>query len=569
MFSDDIPRPIVANFIDTVARDLAEMLAPLPAFQCSSATMASDTARRFADKRTKILQNYIRHSQLDRQMYEGADHFGTYAAMVMYFEPDFEAKLPRIVIEDPRGGYADFDRWGRLRSYTKMFYKDAWELSQLFPEIGTRLQNEGSKDPIMPGQKMVKLIRYCDKDQVSLVLVHKEPTLLVSYPNRLKETPVVVVRRSWLHTDMYKGQFDDAIWIQVARNALATLNLEAVEKSVQAPLALPPDAQEFAVGPDSIIRTATPEKVRKVGIELPVGAFQESAVLMEELRTGTRYPAARSGGVDASIITGRGVQALLGGFESQIQAGQVVMRDAFADMARILFKMDEIYWPNTERSIRGHANGTPYELRYKPSKDINGDHSADVQYGFAAGMDPNRAIVMLLQLRGDKLISRDYFRRQLPFDVNVTEETSKIDVEDAREAIMQGLFAYVQSIPALVQQGIDASNVVLQAAKLVEGLQKGTPVERVVQEVFAPPEPPPPSPEEIAAQQGGMGEPGMGAGPGGTGGGLTASGRLTGVPAGQAGQAPGGRPDLNVMLAGLTGNGQPQMSAYTMRRRRV
>lgn len=567
LFSDDLPRPIVANFIDTVARDLAEMLAPLPSFQCSSATMQSDTARKFADKRTKILQNYIFRSKLEKQMLEGADHFNTYGVCVFYLEPDFDEKLPRICVEDPTGGYADFDRWGRVRSYTKRFFQNAYELAQMFPEYAP-IVFEGAKEIIPGSGTQCEIIRYCDKDQIALVLVGKEPVMLTSVSNPLRETPVVVARRAWLHTNQYKGQFDDAVWVQLARNSLAVLNLEAVQKSVQAPLAVPNDLQEFPVGPDSILRTGMPEKVRRVGLELPTGAFQESAVLMEELRTGTRYPAARTGGVDANIITGRGVQALLGGFEGQISAGQLAIRDALMDVARMCFKLDEVYWPNLTKDVRGTESGTPFELSYRPSKDIKGDHSADIQYGFAAGMDPNRAVVMLLQLRGDKLISRDYFQRQLPFGINVTEEQSKVAVEDIRESIMQGVYAYVQAIPALAQQGMDPSEPVIKAAMLVKGIQKGDAIEDVVSAVFMPA---PVPAQEQPAEGGppGMGGPGGAGGFGGTTGGLTESGRLVGVPPGQAGQSPGGRPDLGVYLAGLTGQGQPQMSAYTMRRRRI
>jgi hypothetical protein len=354
---------------------------------------------------------------------------------------------------------------------------------------------------------------------------------------------------------------------------LAKLNLQAVHKSVEAPLVVPADVQEFPMGPDAIIRTANPEKAGRVRLDLPQGAFAESGVLMEELRTGTRYPAARTGGIDASIVTGRGVQALLGGFDSQVKAAQMALRDALQDVARMCFKMDEVYWPNAEKSIRGQANGTPFELKYRPAKDINGDHTCDVAYGFAAGMDPNRAVVMLLQLRAEKAFSRDFFVRQLPLDINVTEEQSKVDVEEMREAIKQGMYGYVQAIPALAQQGLaDPAEPLMRAAAIVQGLQKGESIEDVVTQVFAPP---PPSPE--ASAPGGLSPaggpesmaPGPGGGPGGPGGGLTPSGRLEGVPSGQAGMAPGGRPDLAVMLAGLTGQGAPQMSHFTMKRRRI
>jgi hypothetical protein len=36
MFSEDYPKPLVANFVDVAARDLAEVMAPLPSFNCSA-----------------------------------------------------------------------------------------------------------------------------------------------------------------------------------------------------------------------------------------------------------------------------------------------------------------------------------------------------------------------------------------------------------------------------------------------------------------------------------------------------------------------------------------------------
>jgi hypothetical protein len=565
MFSEDIPRPIVSNFIDTVARDLCELIAPLPAFTCSSATMQSDKARAFADKRTKIVQNYISHSKLAQQMLTGADQYNTYAAAVFYLEPDFKAKLPRITMEDPVGGYADFDRWGRVRSYIKCFHADSWSLSQQFPEFAPIIQKASSQSGVPGGDNVVEIIRYCDADQIALILVSKEPIVLTSVPNRLGETPVVIVRKAWLHADEYRGQWDDVVWIQIARDILARLNLDAVERTVQAPLALPNDVQELPFGPDAVLRTASPEKIRRVGLELSNAGFGQAEIMMQEMRQGARYPEARSGSIDASVITGKGVQALTGTFDAQVKTAQLAFKHSFADVLAMALRMDEKFWPNVVKSIYGQANGTPFELKYKPSRDIAGDHAVSVEYGFAAGMDPNRAVVMLLQLRAEKAFSRDYFIRQLPFDINVSEEQSKIDVEETREALKQGIYAYVQAIPAMAQSGMDPADAVGKLAMIVEGLQKGRSIEDVATEAFAPP----PAPPELADDPlAGAGPEGAG-GDGALGGGLTDSGRMVGVPPGLAGQAPGGRPDLNVMLAGLSNQGQPQMSAAVSRRRAV
>ena len=52
-FPAGIDQNVVANFIDIVARDLAEVMAPLPAVNCSAVNQVSDRARQFADKRTR------------------------------------------------------------------------------------------------------------------------------------------------------------------------------------------------------------------------------------------------------------------------------------------------------------------------------------------------------------------------------------------------------------------------------------------------------------------------------------------------------------------------------------
>lgn len=572
LVSEDWPKPIIANFIDTVARDLAEMVAPLPSFSCSSSTMTTDAARKFADKRTKIANHYVTNSKLDVSMQWGADHYFSYGRCVLYVEPDWKAKTPRIVIEEPIGGYPEFDRWGRVKSYTRRICVDAEMLCSLYPEFDDEIRQAG-KERGSQGEREVELIRYLSDEQVTLILTCKNPVVLVDMPNRLGEVPIAIAHRPWLDPREPKGQFDDVLWMQLARDHLAKLQLSASEKAVQAPLALPSDVQEIATGPDAVLRTASPEKIRRVPLDINPGIFTESQFLLEEMRTGTRYPQARSGQVDGSIVTGRGVQALSAGFDSQIKAAQSAFRVALTDVIRLCFEMDQKYWPNAKKNVRGQMSGTPYEIDYAPVKDIKNNTWCDVSYGFASGLDPNRAVVMLLQLRAEKAFSRDFFQRQLPFDYDVSAETQKVDVEETREAIKQGVFAYVQSIPALAQSGQDPGDAVAKLAMITDGLKKGKSIEDVVAEAFTP-KPPPPvppgGPEGLAAGQPGPDSVGgVDGGAGGVSGGLTDSGLMRGVSPGQAGQAPGGRPDLSVMLAGLSGNGQPQMSNFVMKRRRV
>lgn len=570
MVSDAFPRPIVQNFIDTTARDLTEMLAPLPSFNCSSISMRKDSERRRADARTKIANNYVTNSRLDVQMLWGGDHYWTYGMMVMYAEPDFEEKMPRVVVEDPYSGYPEFDRWGRLRSYTKRIFCDVHVLADLYPEYESAILNAANETAGKESEIQLELVRFWDDWGQTLTLGGKFPMVLDRCRNRTDRIPVVIAVRPGLEQGQIKGQFDDVVWVQLARDGMAKLQYEAVEKAVTSPLALPNDVQDVSYGPDAVLKSATPEKIRKVGMEMTNMSFLENNTLLQDLQAGSRYPAVRQGNIDASVVTGRGAQALMGGLDTQVGAAQTVLKTAFRDMVALCFQMDERIWPNSPKKVTGVADGTPYEIQYVPTKDIAGNYSCDVEYGFASGQDPNRATVMLLQLRAEKIFSRDFMARQIPFGIDVTEEQAKVNVEDTRDALMQGIFAYVQAIPAMAQQGVDPADAVQKVSAIVKGLQKGESVEDVVSKVFMPTPVPPPQGDEmggpVSDDSGAGGPGGVAAGPGG---GLTPSGLMTGVPAGQAGQAPGGRPDLSVMLAGLTSAGKPQMSNFLMKRRRV
>lgn len=91
MFPDTGPfqEPITANMIDVAARDLAEMIAPLPAVNCHSSSMVKDSDQRRADVRTKIVQGYISTSDLQTQMFTGADWYLTYGFLVGKVELDY------------------------------------------------------------------------------------------------------------------------------------------------------------------------------------------------------------------------------------------------------------------------------------------------------------------------------------------------------------------------------------------------------------------------------------------------------------------------------------------------
>ena len=570
MFSDEFPKPMVANFIDVAARDVAEVIAPLPAFNCDTTDSISDRARRKADKRTMIASGYRDSCNLQTQMFTGADRYVTYGMLAFIIEPDFENNRPMIRIDNPIGAYPEYDRFNKLISYTRRYNKTVRELCNEFPEHEAVLRGPYEN---RNSERMLELFRYVDKDETILFVPERKNLVLDRSKNFINEIPVVIAIRPGIDSDEnQRGQFDDIMWVQVARSRFATLQLEAAQKSVQAPFALPADVNVLEIGPDATIRSANPEKIRRVDLNIPNGIFQESATLDQELRVGSRYPQGRLGQQSGSIVTGRGVEALMGGFDTQVKTAQAVFAETFRHVMRLMFLMDETLFGDVTKEVRGVQAGAPYEITYTPKKDIDGDYWCDVTYGLMAGLDPNRALVFGLQARGDKLISRDFLRRQMPWEMNVTMEEEKVEVEQLRDALIQAVAGYAQALPAMAAQGQDPSKILTAMASIINGRMEGKPIEDTIAKAFAP-EPQPESPVGAAPEeaQGAPGEAPAGA-PGQDGQlppGLQASGRMQGVAPGQEGMAPGGRPALQTLLAGLSSSGAAQMSAGLVRRQAI
>jgi hypothetical protein len=553
-FPEGIDSNVVANFIDIVARDLSEVMAPLPAVNCSAANAVNDRARNFADKRTRIASNYFSHSDLSVQMYQGADWYLTYGFLPFVIELDEEAKLPRIRIENPVGAYPEFDRYGRCVAFAKRYSMTLGELVSQFPDFESALLGRRGYDQDLTAQ--VEMIRYYDKDQSIIYVPTKQNLILSQANNPIGKMHIVVARKPSIDSEL-RGQFDDILGIQLLRNRFALLAMEAAEKSVQAPIVLPTDVNELQLGGDAVIYTSNPAGVRRVELNVPQGAFQQSQLLNSELRVGARYPEGRTGNIDASIVTGQGVQALMGAFDTQVKSAQAIFAAALRDVISICFEVDELIF-SEEKTIRGVDSGSPYEITYKPSKDIKKDYSADVRYGMLAGLNPAQGLIFMLQALGGGLISKDMAMRELPFTVNVTQELEKIEIENMRTALLGGITAMAQAIPAMATQGQDPSEMVNKIAAVIKARQKGTALEDAIEATFTPQQPVPPagaapmveqpSPAPAASPAGGAPSEPM-------------------APEQALPTAPEQRPDIQTLVSALTSSGRGSARVATTTRR--
>jgi hypothetical protein len=113
-----------------------------------------------------------------------------------------------------------------------------------------------------------------------------------------------------------------------------------------------------------------------------------------------------------------------------------------------------------------------------------------------SGLDPSRALIFSLQALQANLISQEFVMQELPWNVNVSKEIERIDIEKMRNALMGALSATSQAIPQMAAQGQDPSDIVMKIAQTIDSRRSGKSVEDAVMEVFKKPEQPEPAVEE-------------------------------------------------------------------------
>lgn len=538
LFSKEFPKPLVANLVDTTARDIAEVMAPLPAFNCQSASLSNESDQRRQDKRSAIANYYVQNSRLQSQQYGGADRYNSFGFKAYFVEPDFVEKTPIIRIGTCSTAYYVKDHRGRTQQYMEV-YKATPE--QLVADFG-HLFEEGRLRAVLADryrdrmqEPCCEIVRWHDRNEDSIVLLDPEMTVH-SVPNRLGKCMVRVVERPMLDDGDVTGQFDDVIWVQIARGLTQQYTFQAIQRAVEAPLVAPRDVDGVNVGSHDILTSDNPQGIGIANLQIPQALFPNSQILSQEQREGSRYPEGRSGSFDASIITGQGVQALMGTFDTQIQTYQRLDAEALKDVIGLCFEMDEKFWPNTTKTIDVEDNGAPRRLTYTPSKDIDGNYLVNVSYGAIAGLDPNRGLVFILQALAGGLISKSTARKSLPVDMNPLAEERQIDLEQMDASIAAALSMLPQTIPQLAMGGMDPRELVLQFTKARELLGKGKSPSEAVAEVFAPKE----QPQEAAPAD-----------------------PLAALTQGGGPQTPGS--DMLMMLAGLSQSGGPNLQANVSR----
>lgn len=271
--------------------------------------------------------------------------------------------------------------------------------------------------------------------------------------HELGKCPVVIGTRP-SHDGAYRGDFDHMLAMLNTSNRLMTLHLDAAARKVYATLIVDEEVENPRdEGPGALltVKSSVGGVMSHVGwLQHPASAYDGYNVqrqLDSAIRTAVLLPPSVTGNPDESVISAAGINATQSMPNAEVVSLQ---RDSLAPMLQaaneVALRWDE-RWCDTSKTITGMQQGAPFAEEYEPSKDIAGNYANEVVYGIGAGQDPISFNVMLLQNKGEGMISERTARDMSPIVENSLREEQLIATETMTKAAFSAIVAGAAAPP--------------------------------------------------------------------------------------------------------------------------
>jgi hypothetical protein len=116
--------------------------------------------------------------------------------------------------------------------------KTLGELANEYPEYSGEILGQLGYN--QNTNSVVEMIRYSDKNDIILYVPSRGNLVLNAAKNPVGKMLTFIARKPGIDEEP-RGQFDDVLYVQLARARFANLGMEAAEKAIQAPIVVPND----------------------------------------------------------------------------------------------------------------------------------------------------------------------------------------------------------------------------------------------------------------------------------------------------------------------------------------
>lgn len=266
--------------------------------------------------------------------------------------------------------------------------------------------------------------------------------------HRLLACPLTELRRVTVD-DQPRGALMDIIpQLKTAQNFMARL-LDDLNLNITAPTVLDNIENAHEYGPGAVLIGTGTGKASILRDRPPVNfeAQQTVAQILDSARRQAFEPAQRSGDAGASIVSGKGVNALMGTFNSELASMQQDFEEFMKEITMKTANFDEV-WCFGKKGIWGFdQSGQPFDETYDPLSAFAGDYRVNVSYGERTGLDENNFMIKVATQRNMGGMSRRSFMEKSGSAQDPLQEERDMAIEALTDLYL------AQMLPAQVEAG--------------------------------------------------------------------------------------------------------------------
>jgi hypothetical protein len=383
---------------------------------------------------------------------------------VAIVEPDFEEGMPRLSLRDPRTCYPGIKEslGNQIIELDDLIFK--YELSR--PEAIRRgLATSGGTDDEKDNVTIIEFI-----DKTKWCIASEDGPTHVAYHN-LGKVPGWVFQLFSPNSKQGKSMFKDQVSLMVAVSRLITAKMAFADRLLHPIMWAKGHEGEVEIGPYVINKLGPQGEMGQLNPPIQMQVDQDIQLLTQFSRVLNRNTEVRQGEVQAKgqYVSAKTLETLAEAIDSAIQGLWDVISPGMEKLLEVCFIMDEMYWPDEEKSIQGFVKGSGFMDQYTPTEDIDGMHRLAVDYGF--GLGGYQGFLMHVQAKEAGLMSRRRAMEAMPGQSDVDEALREMEIEAMDDA---GLALFAS------QAASGQLDMVLWAQLRNEMAEKGSPLHEVI-----------------------------------------------------------------------------------------
>ena len=389
-FHQYFPRSSPIHNVNTIRLawdDLAGSVGRVPEF-VSDPMDQTDREMKKNAKLERIAQSYLRESYPSGKkfMFSMAWWLVGTGHAVAVLVPDDVGKRPRYEVRDPRHCYP---------SAKRKVGNDIVELKDIIFESELQYSEAASRGlaPPMPRKwdrgrgsapgGLVRIMEYIDATEWIVV---SEFGNVKRTEHNMGEVPAIYCT-TFAPNKSGLSQFKDQITLMVAMSRIISQKIAFVDKLIYPVIWVKGHEELIKIGPNMVNKLSPQGAMGQISPPNTLQVDKDLATIERFSRKLNRNPEVRQGEVDGkgAYVGSKTLDTLNDSIDNVVARYWDDLQPKFQRLTAMAFKMDELYWPNEEKSVYGITKGTRWFDRYVPAEDIDGRHYIRIEYGFSAG----------------------------------------------------------------------------------------------------------------------------------------------------------------------------------------